>query len=109
MKLPRRELLHLTAGAAALSAVSRIAWAQGYPSRRSTMIVPFGTGGPTDTIGRILAEEATPNSSQREIQILISARRWRSGLSRTFLRCESPELAHSFRHLGPAAAAAIWG
>jgi polar amino acid transport system substrate-binding protein len=31
MKLPRRNFLHLAAGAAALPAVSRIAWAQAYP------------------------------------------------------------------------------
>jgi hypothetical protein len=38
MKLPRRQFLHLAAGAAALPAVSRIARAQAYPSRpvRST-------------------------------------------------------------------------
>ena len=33
MKLPRRQFLHLAAGAAALPAVSRFAWAQTYPSR----------------------------------------------------------------------------
>ena len=33
MKLPRRRFLHLTAGAAALPAVSRFAWAQAYPTR----------------------------------------------------------------------------
>jgi hypothetical protein len=33
MKLPRRQFLHLAAGAAALPAVSRIAWAQAYPTR----------------------------------------------------------------------------
>ena len=33
MKLPRRQFLHLAAGAAALPVVSRIAWAQAYPSR----------------------------------------------------------------------------
>lgn len=33
MKLPRREFLHLAAGAAALPAVARIASAQTYPSR----------------------------------------------------------------------------
>jgi hypothetical protein len=33
MKLPRRNFLHLAAGAAALPAVSRIAMAQAYPSR----------------------------------------------------------------------------
>jgi tripartite-type tricarboxylate transporter receptor subunit TctC len=56
MKLSRRTFLHLAAGAAALPAVSRFTWAQTYPSRPITMIVPFATGGPTDTIGRILAE-----------------------------------------------------
>ena len=35
MKLPRRKFLHLAAGAATLPAVSRIAWAQAYPTRRS--------------------------------------------------------------------------
>src|SRR5215831_12213571 len=57
MKLPhRRRFLHLAGGAAALPAVSRIARAQAYPSRPITMIVPFPAGGPTDTIGRIVAE-----------------------------------------------------
>jgi hypothetical protein len=38
MKLPRRNFLHLAAGAAALSAVSRIAWAQTYPTRPVRML-----------------------------------------------------------------------
>jgi hypothetical protein len=33
MKLPRRNFLHLAAGAAALPAVSRMAGAQAYPTR----------------------------------------------------------------------------
>jgi len=33
MKLPRRKFLHLAAGAAALPALSRFAWAQAYPTR----------------------------------------------------------------------------
>jgi hypothetical protein len=32
MKLPRRYFLHLAAGAAALPALSRVAWAQAYPT-----------------------------------------------------------------------------
>jgi tripartite-type tricarboxylate transporter receptor subunit TctC len=39
MKLPRRQFLHLAAGAAALSGVSRVAWAQAYPSRPVHLIV----------------------------------------------------------------------
>jgi tripartite-type tricarboxylate transporter receptor subunit TctC len=54
MKLPRRQFLHLAAGAAALPAISRFAWAQTYPARPVTMIVPFTAGGPTDTYARIV-------------------------------------------------------
>ena len=39
MKVPRRQFLRLVAGAAALSAVSRIARAQTYPSRPVRWIV----------------------------------------------------------------------
>src|SRR5262249_1315655 len=56
MKLPRRRFLHLAAGAAALPAASRIAWAQAYPSRPITIIVPTTAGGPPDTIARLLGE-----------------------------------------------------
>jgi len=41
MNLPRRRFLHLAAGAAALSAVSRVARAQAYPTRPVRIIVGF--------------------------------------------------------------------
>jgi tripartite-type tricarboxylate transporter receptor subunit TctC len=44
MKFPRRRILHLAAGAAALPAVSRFAWAQTYPSRPVRIIVTFPPG-----------------------------------------------------------------
>jgi tripartite-type tricarboxylate transporter receptor subunit TctC len=56
MKLPRRKFLHLAVGAAALPTVSRFAWAQTYPVRPITMVIPFAAGGPLDTVGRILAD-----------------------------------------------------
>jgi hypothetical protein len=40
MKLPRRRFLHLAAGAAALPTLSRIAWAQTYPTRTLTLTSP---------------------------------------------------------------------
>ena len=56
MKLPRREFLHLVAGALALPAASRIALALDYPTRQITIIVPFPPGGPTDLLGRMVGE-----------------------------------------------------
>jgi len=56
MKLPRRTFLHLAAGAAALPAISRFAWAQAYPTRSVRIIVPFPAGQATDTIARLMGQ-----------------------------------------------------
>src|ERR1700730_5261118 len=47
---------YVAAGLALVLAAIVVAGAQPYPSRPITMVVPFGAGGPSDTIGRIVAE-----------------------------------------------------
>ena len=44
MKLPRRQFLHLAAGAAALPAVAGIAKAETYPARPLRMIIGYTPG-----------------------------------------------------------------
>jgi tripartite-type tricarboxylate transporter receptor subunit TctC len=64
MKLPRRQFLHLLAGAAALPAVSRIARAQTYPSRPVRIIVGFPAGGGSDIVARLLGQWMTERLGQ---------------------------------------------
>ena len=66
MKLPRRNFLHLAAGAA-LPALSRIARAQAYPSRPVRMIVPFAPAGTSDIVGRLIAQWLSEHLGQQFI------------------------------------------
>jgi tripartite-type tricarboxylate transporter receptor subunit TctC len=59
MEVSRRTFLHLAASAAALPAATR-GWAQIYPSRPITIVIPFPPGGSTDVIGRILSGRMRP-------------------------------------------------
>ena len=57
MRLPhRRQFLHLTAGAAALPAISQITGAQSYPSRPVHLIVPIAPGGASDITARLMGQ-----------------------------------------------------
>jgi tripartite-type tricarboxylate transporter receptor subunit TctC len=56
MNIPRRHVLRLAAGVAALSSIPRRAGAQTYPERRVRVVVPYSAAGPTDVVVRILAD-----------------------------------------------------
>ena len=56
MKLPRRQFLHLAAGAAALSALPRVARAQAYPSRPVRLIAATAAGGAPDILARLMGQ-----------------------------------------------------
>jgi tripartite-type tricarboxylate transporter receptor subunit TctC len=56
MKLPRRNFLHLLAGAAALQAMPRVAKAQAYPTRPVRLIVTFPAGSTSDIIARPIGQ-----------------------------------------------------
>jgi hypothetical protein len=64
MKLPRRNFLHLAAGAAALPAVSRIAWAQAYPTRPVRLIVGYPPGGTSDVVARLIGQQLSERVGQ---------------------------------------------
>ena len=57
MRLPRRQFLHLAAGAATLLVTSRSTEAQTYPARPITMVVAFPAGSSADATARVLAEQ----------------------------------------------------
>jgi tripartite-type tricarboxylate transporter receptor subunit TctC len=67
MNLPRRRFLHLAVGVAALPALSRVAWAQTYPTRPVRLVVPFAAGGPSDIAARLIGQSLTERLGQQII------------------------------------------
>ena len=99
MKIPRRQFLHVAAGAAALSAVPRFAWSQTYPTRPVVIIVPFAAGGPSDALARILGEQMKATLGQTFVVENVTGASGSIGVGRA-VRSAPDGYTISFGHLG---------
>ena len=99
MKLPRRQFLHLAAGAATLPAVSRVAMAQSYPARPVRFMVGFAPGGPNDILGRIVATWLSERLGQ---PFVVENRSGRSGNIATEAVVRAPADGYTILLVGPA-------
>src|SRR6266436_10440868 len=99
MKLPRRQFLHLAAGAAALPALSRIAGAQAYPSRPVRIIVGFAAAGGNDIVARIMGQWLSDRLGQ---QFIIDNRPGAAGNIGTEAVVRAPADGYTLLLVGPA-------
>ena len=103
MKLPRRTVLHLAAGAAAL-AVPRLARAQAFPTRTVTLVVPFAPGGATDVSARLVADHMTRTLGQQVLVQNIAGAGGTTGSTRA-MRSEPDGYTILMGHVGTHAVA----
>ncbi|MET0706688.1 MAG: tripartite tricarboxylate transporter substrate-binding protein, partial [Tardiphaga sp.] len=98
MKLPhRRQFLHLTAGAAALSALSRTARAQAYPTRPVRVIVGFTPGSAPNIVARLMGQWLSERLGQ---QFLVENRPGAGGNIGTEVVVRAPADGYTFLLVG---------
>jgi tripartite-type tricarboxylate transporter receptor subunit TctC len=103
MQLPRRTFLHLTAGAAALPALSRAVWAQVYPSRPIRLINALAAGSAPDILSRIISE---PLSRALGQQVMVENRPGAANVIATQAAARSAPDGYTL-FLGPSLALAV--
>ena len=69
MKLPRRQFLHLAAGAAALPVGPRVAFAQAYPTWPVRLIVGLAAGGGADILARVIGQWLSERLGQQFVMM----------------------------------------
>jgi tripartite-type tricarboxylate transporter receptor subunit TctC len=87
MELPRRQFLHLAAGAAALPALPRIARAQSYPTRPVHIVTPYPPGAGPDVVARLIAQWLSDRLGQ---QVVVDNRPGAAGNIGTEKAAKSP-------------------
>jgi len=93
MKLPRRKFLQLAAGAAALPAASRFAWAQAYPVRPVRLIIGYPPGSGPDINARLIGQWLSERLGQ---PFVIDNRRVPEAISAPRRSCARPRMATRF-------------
>jgi len=99
MKLPRRNFLHLAAGAAALPFAPHVARAQAYPTRPVRVVVAFAAGGPNDIIARLFGQWLSERIGQ---QIIVENRPGAGGTIGTEAVVNSPTDGYTLLLSSPA-------
>jgi tripartite-type tricarboxylate transporter receptor subunit TctC len=98
---PRRRILSLAAGAAALPAVSRISWAQTYPTRPVRVIVTVAAGGGMDITARLMGQWLSERLGR---QFIIENRPGAAGNIGTEAVVRAPADGYTLLMVGPARA-----
>ena len=101
MTLPRRQFFRLAAGAAALPAVSRIAWAQTYPTRPVRIIVGFAPGGSADIVARLIGQWLSEHLGQ---QFVLETRPGAGTIIATEAVVKAPPDGYTLLLVGPSGA-----
>jgi tripartite-type tricarboxylate transporter receptor subunit TctC len=95
---PRRRFLHLAAAAASLPALSRVGWAQAYPTRPVRIMVGFAAGGPQDILGRLFGQWLSERLGQ---QFVIENRAGAAGNIAAEVVIRSPADGYTLLMVGP--------
>jgi tripartite-type tricarboxylate transporter receptor subunit TctC len=96
MRLPRRRFLRL-ATAVAMPALSRIAWAQTYPTRPVRLLVGYVPGGPSDITARLITQYLSDRLGQPSI---VENRPGASGNIATEVAARSPPDGYTLLLIG---------
>ena len=94
LKFHRRQFLHLAAGAAALPAAARVAWAQAYPTQQVRILVGFAPGVAPDITGRLFGEKLSTAWGRPVVVDNISGAGGNIATERAAKRTRRPHAAH---------------
>ena len=83
------------------------AFAQSYPAKQITMVVPFAAGGPTDTVGRLIAEKMSVDLGQQIVVENIGGAGGTLGAAKV-ARAEPDGYTVLLHHIGLAASATLY-